>query len=227
MLSVPAKHVSTEISKKFETAEWRHASAILTMDFPTEFAEIEKVLSEFRFTKSQVFDPGGNMTSIAKSIHSQFDALGWDEKKFNVAILIDGEARKSDTHQVDHFKGRVAAETEWNSKDSVFDRDLKNFRQLFDMAVISVGVVITRSSELQSLFTGLGYGLGDKYGESTTHMRKLLEEVNAGTAGGCPLLMYGITQASYVENEVSPERLAKVEKAFNDRIAKSQGKRKK
>src|ERR1017187_2026937 len=120
MLSTPAKHVSPEILKNFDTAEWRHGSAILTKDFPQEWDEIQKILLDFRFRKSQIFTEGGNMSTIAKSIHQRFDDFGWVEKKFKVAVVIDDETRKSDTHQVDHFKGRVAVETEWNSKDSVF-----------------------------------------------------------------------------------------------------------
>ena len=222
MLSIPAQHISKEILEKFETAEWKHASAILTKDFSAEWKEIQEILLNFRFTRNQVYTPGGNMTVIAESIHERFDAKGWKEKKFNVAILIDGVERSADTHQVDHYKGRVAVETEWNSKDSVFDRDLKNFRLLAEMAVISVGIIITRADSLQELFKG--FGLGGKYGASTTHMSKLLEEVNAGTAGGCPLLMFGITAASYDEDEISLENLQRLEKKQNDRLAKSKAK---
>ncbi len=34
----------------------------------------------------------------------------------------------------------------------------------------------------------------DKYGASTTHMGKLLPRLNAGRNGGCPVLVFGITQ---------------------------------
>ncbi len=224
MLSIPAKHISSEILKSFDTAEWRHASAVLTQDFPNEWEEIQSILLEFRFRKSQVFAEGGNMSSVAKSIHQRFSDFGWVEKKFKVAVLIDDEMRKADTHQIDHFKGRIAIETEWNSKDSVFDRDLKNFRQLHDHGAISVGVIITRADSLDPLFKSFGYDLGKKYGASTTHMSKLIEEVKSGTIGGCPLLMFGITKASYIEDEVPAEVLTKLQRIQDERKAKLKAK---
>ncbi|HEX7408337.1 MAG TPA: BglII/BstYI family type II restriction endonuclease, partial [Candidatus Binatia bacterium] len=38
---------------------------------------------------------------------------------------------------------------------------------------------------------------GASYGESTTHMRKLLPKIEGGGAGGCPLLVFGIRKALY------------------------------
>ena len=38
------------------------------------------------------------------------------------------------------------------------------------------------------------------------------------------LLMFGITLASYVENEVHPDRIAEITKINNDRLAKSKRK---
>ena len=64
----------------------------------------------------------------------------------------------SPTHAVDCFKGRVALELEWNNKDPFFDRDSNNFRLLFDLRAIDVGVIVTRASELQGVFDALGKG---------------------------------------------------------------------
>jgi hypothetical protein len=36
----------------------------------------------------------------------------------------------------------VALEVEWNNKDPFYDRDLNNFRLLFDLQVIDVGVIM-------------------------------------------------------------------------------------
>jgi hypothetical protein len=98
---------------------------------------------------------------------------------------------------VDYFKSRVAIEMEWNNKDPFYDRDLNNFRLLHQLDVVSVGVIITRSSELQSLFDGLGPDVRAKYGASTTHLSKLLPRVEGGGAGGCPLVVFAITKALY------------------------------
>ncbi len=56
------------------------------------------------------------------------------------------------THKVDCFKGRVALEVKWNNKDPFFDRDLEQFRLLFELRAIDVGVIVTWASELQQIF---------------------------------------------------------------------------
>ena len=105
----------------------------------------------------------------------------------------------SPTHKVDCFKNRVAVEIEWNNKDPFFDRDLNNFRLLFDLRSVSVGVIITRADELQDVFDGLGRG--SSFGASTTHMGRLLPRINGGSGGGCPILVIGITKKLYIEDE--------------------------
>jgi hypothetical protein len=102
------------------------------------------------------------------------------------------------THRHTCFKNRVALEIEWNNKDPFYDRDLNNFRLLFDLRVVSVGVIITRTDELQEIFDTLGRG--KSFGNSTTHMSKLIPRINGGGGGGCSLLVFGITKKLYVED---------------------------
>ena len=111
---------------------------------------------------------------------------------------MDDHTLNSPTHEVDCFKGRIALEIEWNNKDPFFDRDLNNFRLLFDLRVISIGVIITRCDELQRIFNALGRG--SSYGASTTHMAKLLPRIEGGGGAGCPLLVFGIRRSLYVED---------------------------
>ena len=66
----------------------------------------------------------------------------------------------------------MALEVEWNNKDPFYDRDLNNFRLLFDLRVIDAGVIITRCSGLNTLFVEVGRDK-QSYGASTTHMQKL------------------------------------------------------
>mgnify|MGYP001305614936 CR=1 FL=1 len=142
---------------------------------------------------------GGNKGNIAKRIDGELFLRGWRETQFHTAIKVDGVERASPTHKVDCFKGRVALEVEWNSKDSVYDRDLNNFRLLFDLRAISVGVIITRCDELQDVFKTLGRGAS--YGASTTHVGKLLPRIEGGSGAGCPLLIIGISKKLYIEDE--------------------------
>jgi hypothetical protein len=81
-------------------------------------------------------------------------------------IRVDAEEWDSPTHKVDCVKGRVGLEIEWNNKDPFYDRDLNNFRLLFDLRVIEVGVIVTRASKLQAIFKSLGPKVGNKYGAS-------------------------------------------------------------
>ncbi|MHB1016144.1 MAG: BglII/BstYI family type II restriction endonuclease, partial [Desulfurivibrionaceae bacterium] len=78
-------------------------------------------------------------------------------------------------------------------------RDLNNFRLLFDLRAISVGVIVTRGDELQEIFKDLGRG--SSYGNSTTHMSKLLPRIEGGSGAGCPVIVIGITKQLYAEEE--------------------------
>ncbi|MCX6377169.1 MAG: BglII/BstYI family type II restriction endonuclease, partial [Armatimonadetes bacterium] len=92
-------------------------------------------------------------------------------------------------------KNKVALEIEWNNKDPFFDRDLNNFRLLFELRAVSVGVIVTRCDELQEIFDSLGKG--SSYGNSTTHMSKLLPRLQGGGGGGCPILVFGLRKNLY------------------------------
>ena len=187
------------IRNKYEIHEWNHAIAVLRNDFPEEWGDLIAALSEFRLKKSEILTPGGRKSKIATSIDSKLLDRGWVEKGFDIKINVDESERESPTHKVDCFKNRVAIEVEWNNKDPFYDRDLNNFRLLFDLRVISVGVIITRSDELQGIFGELGKG--HSYGASTTHISKLIPRIQGGGGGGCPLLVIGITRRLYLEAE--------------------------
>jgi len=83
-------------------------------------------------------------------------------------------------------------------KDPFFDRELNNFRLLFDLRAVSVGIIVTRCDDLQDIFNELGRG--SSYGASTTHMSKLLPRINGGGGGGCPLIVFGISKKLYIED---------------------------
>lgn len=182
----------------YECHEWRHASAILSQDQPDEWADILAMLAEFRLRRSWIANPGGNKSPVSRAIDGFLYARGWSEKRFDTAVVIDGHRLESPTHQIDCFRNRVGLEIEWNNKDPFFDRDLNNFRLLFDLRALSVGVIVTRSDVLQDTFNQMGRG--SSYGMSTTHMSKLLPKIAGGGAAGCPLLVFGITPRLVVED---------------------------
>lgn len=187
------------IRDNYEVHEWKHACAILKEDFPKEWQDILDLLTTFRLKKSWITNPGGSKSQVSASIDSFFYARGWEEKQFTTQVVVDNVSSDTPTHKVDCVKNRIALEIEWNNKDPFFDRDLNNFRLLFDLRAISVGVIITRCDALQDIFKDLGRG--SSYGASTTHMSKLLPRIEGGGGAGCPLLVFGISKNLYVEDE--------------------------
>lgn len=186
------------VRQHYEAHEWKHACAILAGDFPDEWRDIVTVLSDFRLSLRAISTPGGRKSSIASRLDTAFYALGWREKQFDTKVVVDTRELISPTHKVDCFKNGVGLEVEWNNKDPFFDRDLNNFRLLFDLRAISVGIIITRCDELQEVFDAIGRG--DSYGQSTTHMGKLLPRIEGGGGGGCPILAFGISKRLLIED---------------------------
>lgn len=183
--------------------DWRNAKTILEHGHPHEWDDVLRVLSAFRLKHSDLARKGGRKSPISNAIDSEFYRLGWMERKFETAILVDGVARRSPTHKVDCFKGKIALEVEWNNKDPFYDRDLNNFRLLYDLRIADVGIVVTRSSELMDDLQHDKFGLGRDTagtGSSTTHFSKLETKVLGGGAGGCPVLVFAMTSGLYEDD---------------------------
>lgn len=187
------------IQDMYEIHEWKHACAILRTDFPDEWNDIIDVLTEFRLYKSWLTKGGGRKSNISGFMDNFLYDRGWTEKDFATQVVVDDLKMDTPTHKVDCFRNRIALEIEWNNKDPFFDRDLNNFRLLFDLRAISVGIIVTRCDELQDIFNELGRG--SSFGASTTHMSKLLPRIEGGGGAGCPILVFGISKHLYVEDE--------------------------
>ncbi|HEX8232660.1 MAG TPA: BglII/BstYI family type II restriction endonuclease [Caulobacteraceae bacterium] len=187
----------------YEVHEWRNGLAVLSAACPNEWSDITAALSEFRLYASEIIKRGGNRSAIAIRLDSLLAKRGWSTQSFDTKIVVDEHERRSPTHKVDMFKNGVAFETEWNNKDPFYDRDLNNFRLLFDLRVIQAGVIVTRTDELQQLAVELGRD-PQSYGQSTTHMSKLLPRLEGGGGGGCPVVVFGIRRAAYVDDRADP-----------------------
>lgn len=193
--------IPADIQERYHVREWRNAAGVLSTACPTEWQDLIDVLRAFRLLRSEVLTAGGGLSPISRQINRAFRERGWRETKFSTKIVVDETEYASPTHLVDCFKGRVALELEWNNKDPFFDRDLNNFRLLFELRAIDVGVILTRATELQAIFDDLGKG--DSYGNSTTHHGKLWPRLEGGGGGGCPVLTFAITPALYVDDGAS------------------------
>lgn len=191
--------VPADVVKVYEVREWRNAAGVLATAHPEEWHDIIDVLRDFKFRRSEILRGGGRKSVIAERIDGFLSARNWKEQQFATRIRVDDNEWDSPTHKVDCFKGRVGLEIEWNNKDPFYDRDLNNFRLLFDLRVLEVGVIITRATELNRIFRELGNKVANKYGASTTHMAKLLPRIEGG--GGCPIIAFGITRHQYVQDD--------------------------
>jgi hypothetical protein len=185
----------------------------LSSDFPDEFNDIQEFLLGFQLCQSHILEPGGRKSKVAEAMDGFLLNRGWLETQFDIRIesshlaKVPGDKKISEvyrtitgnpTHKVDCFKNSIALEVEWNNKDPFYDRDLNNFRLLFELRVINIGVIITRDDELQDIFDELSRG--ESYGSSTTHMSKLLPRIQGGGGGGCPILVIGITKKRFNKN---------------------------
>jgi len=187
--------IPRRIRKMYQIAERHHACAILKTDFSNEWKDLLDALGQLRLKKSEILTPGGGKSPISRGINGFFFRRGWKKHNFKIKVLVDGDETLSPTHEVDYFKNGVAIETEWNNKTEFYDRDLTTFRLLFELNVLSVGVILTRASELQRIFDKLGKG--SSYGPSTTHLSKLIPKMANRASGGCPVLAFGMTEKLY------------------------------
>lgn len=195
----PYRYFPDNFRDKYFIQEWGHALAILKCEFPEQFSDICKVLNDFELRESNIVVGGQGKSNVSGYLDNCLYELGWSEKSFDTSIMIDGEEHETPTHKIDCVKGRIALDIEWNNKTEFYDRDLNNFRLLHNLNAISVGVIVTRHSDLQTeVFKPLG--IGSKYGASTTHHKKLIPKIEGGGAGGCPLLVIAIKSGAYVKD---------------------------
>jgi len=197
--------ISSAIDARFEVYEWRNALAILRGVHPEEWEDIVAVTSSFELRHMQIAAKGrGNKSEMAGILDGGLYKRRWVEKAFDTKIVVDGVEHPSPTHSVDCFKNGVALEVEWNNKDPFYDRDLNNFRLLYELRVIDVGVIITRSTALRKWLHANHAKFGKKpstFGQATTHDEKLMPKIKGGGSGGCPVLVFSIKPEAYIDDQ--------------------------
>ena len=205
------KYIDPDILSKFEFFDYGHALEILHESFPEEWKEIQESLRQLKLTAEDISKAGGNESPIPKKFDDVLYPYGWREIRISGDLIVKKYPRKAtqrrgrfadepfeidtitgyiDGHNIDFLKNKVAFDLEWNSKDQTFDRDLLAMRTYFDCGLIDVGVIVTRSEELNEVFKEIG--IMAKYGASTTWMGKLLYRLDSRRNGGCPILAVGI-----------------------------------
>ena len=210
------KYVDHDLLHKFEFYNYGHALEILQDAFKTEWDELQECLRKLKLTLADIKKSGGNESPIPKKFDDILYPLGWREIRITGDLLVKLYPRRAnqrgrfsdepfdektitgyiDGHNIDFIKGKVAFDLEWNSKDQTFDRDLLAMRTYFDCGLIEVGIIVTRSKELNDVFREVadkrGKSLISKYGASTTWMGKLEYRLKSRRNGGCPILAIGI-----------------------------------
>lgn len=141
-------------TKGFEIEFHSHSWAILSVDFPDALVELALVLDSLTIPIEEIIGSGGGETKGTQRLRKALAEKGWRKVNFEITKTINGVARESISHEVDHVRSfpnfkMVALEIEWNNKDPFFDRDLENFKRLHAEGAISVGVIVTRGSSLQ------------------------------------------------------------------------------
>ena len=212
-------YIPEDLLEKYEFHNYNHALEIITQAFPEEWNELVTCLRKLNISVSDLQAAGGNETNIPKKFDDVLYPFGWREIRISGDLHIKFFPRQADQrwrfsnepfeervieqyidgHNIDFLKNRVAFDLEWNSKDQTFDRDLLAMRTYYDCDIISAGVIITRSQELNDVFKTVldhdGKPIMRKYGASTTWMGKLLYRLNSRRNGGCPILAVGIRKA--------------------------------
>ena len=215
------EYIEVDLLEKFEFYSYNHAIEIITQAFPDEWYEIVDCLRKLNISTNDLKESGGNETNIPKKFDDVLYPYGWREIKISGDLHIKFYPRQTeqrgrffdtpyeekiiegyiDGHNIDFLKGRIAFDLEWNSKDQTFDRDLLAMRTYYDCDLISAGIIITRSKELNEVFktvfdfdkrTDIWKPIMRKYGASTTWMGKLLPRLDSRRNGGCPVLAIGI-----------------------------------
>lgn len=218
------------LAARYGAASYRSAAAVLETRAPDEARAIRRVLAGFTVGEDEIRRPGGNrMVATARfgalaaaagfhtevHIEADLDVRLWSGLGAGARPV--GQVLRRDyihNHMIDFWRGRVAVDYEWNSKDQTYDRDLYAFRSFFEAGVIDVGVIVTRDLP-KSYLKGLGRALNkdgteaastvaEKLGASTTGMDKLLSRIAAGRSGGCPVLAIGIREGSVTPGAAGP-----------------------
>jgi hypothetical protein len=88
--------------------------------FPREFQDIKDCLAAFTLRKSEIVISGGGRARIPIAIDGFHVERGWEEKKFDIEIAVDGDPNPIPSHKIDNFKNRVGVEVKWNNKTEFY-----------------------------------------------------------------------------------------------------------
>ena len=186
-------YIDLDLRDRYEFFDYGHALEILHESFPAEWAEIQKALRQLELTKDDISRAGGNESPIPKKFDEVLFPCGWREIRISGDLIVKKYPRQSAQR-----RGRFA--------DKPFEIetikgyiDGHNIDFLKNKVAFDVGVIVTRSEELNEIFKEIG--IIAKYGASTTWMGKLLYRLDSRRNGGCPVLAVGIKKGCVKDYE--------------------------
>lgn len=215
--------IPSELEEKYEFINYNNAIEILCAGYPDEWKNIQEMLQRFRLEVNDIASAGGAETAIPGKIDAVLRATGWKNVMVTADLNLKLFERKADAKSydeeyaidnrsiynyvkgphVDFLKNRTALCVEWNKKDVDFDRCIAALRTFFELGIINVGIIFTRSEDLECVFDKIelpnGKKASSKYGASSTHMSRLTSRLDSHQAGGCPVIAIGIKSACLVE----------------------------
>lgn len=223
-----------EILERYVFLETGSATKIAQSVCTEEFEDTIEVLSRFVLTSLLLLTRGGSRGPIPRIIDTAFHNRGWIEARvdlFKRTFLFPGQnapavadnpmgdiANKrviSEIYQqgysVDNFKGRVALDVEWNSKDGNLDRDFSAYRAWHEEGIIDIAILITRVHEDTRIITDNAWAQYIKLHPENSHQtqtvnyrttttanfEKAQERVLRGDLGTCPILIVGIGKKTW------------------------------
>lgn len=163
----------------------------------------------------RITEAGGSKGRVATRLDKTFRDLGWREGRHDTTVrsvvrvmpykkagekypIVKETEVYNEGYKVDNVKGRVALDVEWNAKDGNLDRDISQFRALYEGGIIDAAVIITRTQDdLRALGVSLG-AVKVLDTSTTTNLGKLEPRLTRGDSGGCPVLAVAISAACYV-----------------------------
>ena len=170
------------------------------MAYPEEWADLIAVLREFRLLRSDIGElapRGVGKSLVAIRMDHLFRAKGWEPKEFDTERTVTTTRLKAQLTELIATKQRLRLELEWNNKTEFYDRDLNNFRLLFELRVADVGItqpMPRTSGRFRRPWQRFELRL---HNNSSPNFNASLD---GGAGGGCPVLAIGMRKALYVDD---------------------------
>lgn len=105
----------------FELQFTSHAEAIILHDFRELIDELEGALLNISLPITEIIGGGGGEAKMTQRLRRGLAALHWTKHNFEMTKAVDGIAKESISHEIDHVRraenGTVAFEIGWNNKD--------------------------------------------------------------------------------------------------------------